>query len=222
MLNENLDEILDDLCNILKTSYERSWISTRDGNASYRNASDNLLHITPSGVRKQTLKKHMIIDMEFDSDNSDMKEPWKSLSQVSSHTKLKPSGEIFLHSFLQRVVPKNRVVLHLHPTYTVAALHAGINLQKLSKAFPEINRYTRVGPSVKALPPISQDLAAETIKSLELNKLTGEVAYDIVGLDKHGTISLGENPYEALEHVERLEHICKVVLASNNYQDLLD
>ena len=222
MFNENISDVLDDLCDILKMSYNNGWISTRDGNASFRSSSDNFLYITPSGVRKQTLDRDMIIKLQFDSDEYNENEPWKSLKETSFVSTLKPSGEIFLHSFLQANIPNDRVVLHLHPTYVVAALHAGINLQKLSSEFPEINRYTRVGPSVLPLPPISQELASGTTKSLGLDKLTGDVSFDIIGLDKHGTISLGKTPFEAFEHVERLEHICKIILTSNNYKNLLD
>ena len=33
-----------------------------------------------------------------------------------------------------------RVVMHLHPTYCVAAMHAGIELSELAKDFTELSR----------------------------------------------------------------------------------
>ena len=36
----------------------------------------------------------------------------------------------------------------------------------------------------------------------------------IVGLDRHGVVAVGRSPWEAYEHVERLEHGCQMVLAS--------
>ena len=36
----------------------------------------------------------------------------------------------------------------------------------------------------------------------------------IVGLDRHGVVAVGKTPWEAFEHVERLEHICRIVLAA--------
>jgi L-fuculose-phosphate aldolase len=90
---------------------------------------------------------------------------------------------------------------------------AGLNLQNLAEEFPEINRYTRVGPTVRSLPPVSEELAKETVKAFNL-KDDGSVSYDIIGLDRHGVVSIGKDAWSAFEHVERLEHICKIALSA--------
>lgn len=94
-------------------------------------------------------------------------------------------------------------------------MYAGLDLQKLAEEFPEINRYTRVGPMVDELPPISEELAYATIDALGLDSDTGTVKYDIVGLKQHGVLVLAMDAWTAFEHVERLEHICQIALASN-------
>ena len=33
----------------------------------------------------------------------------------------------------------------------------------------------------------------------------------------HGVVAIDTTPWRAYEHIERLEHICKIVLASKNY-----
>lgn len=213
--------MLDTICDVLKIAYERNWISTRDGNASFKRKNDDFLYITPSGVRKQHLNAELIFKLQFINDYKLILEPWLNLIRVSDDYQLKlmglePSGELPLHSLLQRIVPENRVVLHLHPTYIVAAMYAGWNLQKLAQEFPEINRYTRVGPTVPIIPPISKELGFAAIKALNLNDKTGEVDFDIIGLDRHGIIAIGKDAWTAFEHVERLEHICKITLASGN------
>ena len=40
------------------------------------------------------------------------------------------------------------------------------------------------------------------------------VCYDIVGQAAHGVCAIGANPWDAYEHIERLEHICEIVLKS--------
>jgi len=35
--------------------------------------------------------------------------------------------------------------------------------------------------------------------------------HDIVGITAHGVVSRGGTLYDAYEHIERLEHICKIV-----------
>jgi L-fuculose-phosphate aldolase len=109
-----------------------------------------------------------------------------------------------------------RVVMHVHPTYCIAAMHAGIDLSTVSAAFPELNRYTRVAPNVGDVAPISQELADGCHKNLELDAI-GNIAYDIVGIKGHGVVAIDTSPWRAFEHIERLEHICQIVLASGKY-----
>jgi ribulose-5-phosphate 4-epimerase/fuculose-1-phosphate aldolase len=214
--------MLDTICDILKMAYERGWITTRDGNASYKRQNDDFLYITPSGSRKQLLNSENILKLRFMDITSD--EPWKYMEKVDDeyqrrNSGLNPSGEIIMHSLLQKIVPENRVVLHLHPTYTIAAMYLGINLQELYKDFVELSRYTKVGPTVDVLPPISQVLGENVVKNFNLDKETGKVDYDIIGLDRHGIVAIGKDALTAFEHVERLEHICKIVLVSGKYKN---
>jgi ribulose-5-phosphate 4-epimerase/fuculose-1-phosphate aldolase len=193
-----------DICKVLKTAYDRKWISSRDGNASTKTRYSIYMYITPSGVRKQFLSNEMLIEIDTDFPDASV-----------LNSKVKPSGELPLHVLLQkRISEASRVVLHLHPTYIVAAMYAGIDLQKLTLEFPEIHRYTRVGPTVEILPPVSEELAIASAKALGLDKNTGELKYDIIGLDRHGIIAVGIDAWDAFDHVERLEHICQVVLAA--------
>ena len=46
------------------------------------------------------------------------------------------------------------------------------------------------------------------------NTGTNIVKYDIVGQAAHGVCSVGANPWDAYEHIERLEHICEIALRS--------
>ena len=146
------------------------------------------LYVTPSGVRKQNLNAEMMIKLEMynlDSDNFDCTSVKTDRVDDDYQRKiigLNPTGELPLHFLLQkRLSENNRVILHLHPTYIIAAMYAGINLQKLADDFPEINRYTKVGPTVPMIPPISEELAIASIDALGLNIETGEIKYDIIG-----------------------------------------
>jgi len=99
-------------------------------------------------------------------------------------------------------------------------MYVGLDLQKVAQEFPEINRYTKVGPNVPVVPPISKDLAEASVKALGWNEETGDVEYNIVGLDRHGIIAVDKDAWSALQHCERLEHICQIVLASGNFNHL--
>jgi L-fuculose-phosphate aldolase len=145
---------------------------------------------------------------------------WEDLPYTDISANLKPSGELPLHFGLQRAMGQHgddvRVVMHLHPTYCVAAMHAGIDLSTVVNEFPELSRYTRVAPNVGDVPPISQELADRCHENLQLDRY-GKIAYDIVGIKGHGVVSIDTSPWRAFEHIERLEHICQIVLASGKY-----
>jgi L-fuculose-phosphate aldolase len=195
-------------------AYKRNWITSRDGNVSIRHHDRDHFYITPSGVRKQTLQPDQFKKIGI-KDDWYFEMPYTDIS-----SKLQPSGEIPLHFGLQRQMSQHagevRVVVHVHPTYCVAAMHAGIDLSTVVDSFPELSRYTKVAPNVGDVPPISQELADRCHENLQLDD-AGNIAYDIVGIKGHGVVAIDTSPWRAYEHIERLEHICKIVLASGNY-----
>jgi L-fuculose-phosphate aldolase len=217
--------MLETICETLVEAYRRNWITSRDGNVSIRHHDRDYFYITPSGVRKQTLqpdqfKKIRIID-QLSTVPPFLSKTWQEDYYTDISANLKPSGELPLHFGLQRAMGQHstdvRVVVHLHPTYCVAAMHAGIELGAIARKFPELSRYTKVAYNVGDVPPISQELADQCHHHFELDN-EGNVAYDIVGIKEHGVVAIDSTPWRAFEHIERLEHICKIVLASKIHQ----
>jgi len=213
--------MLETCCDILVDAYKRNWITSRDGNISIRHHDRDHFYITPSGVRKQTLqpdqfKKIRLID-SISATPPFLTKYWQEEYYTDISANLTPSGEIPLHFGLQKEMGQHsnnvRVVVHVHPTYCIAAMHAGIDLSTVSDAFPELNRYTKVASNVGDVAPISQELADQCHSRLELDD-RGNIAYDIVGIKGHGVVAIDTSPWRAYEHIERLEHICKIVLAS--------
>lgn len=213
--------MLETICETLVEAYRRNWITSRDGNVSIRHHDRDHFYITPSGVRKQTLQPDQFKKIRiFDQTNPIppfITQEWREEFYTDISSNLKPSGEIPLHFGLQKNLGQHsndvRVVVHLHPTYCVAAMHAGIDLSTIVNNFPELSRYTKVAPNVGDVPPISQELADKCHHNLQLDKY-GNIAYDIVGIKGHGVVAIDTSPWRAFEHIERLEHICKIVLAS--------
>lgn len=208
--------MLETICETMVEAYRRNWITSRDGNVSIRHHDRDHFYITPSGVRKQTMQPDQFKKIGI-SNGSHTTPIAIELDYTDISAKLKPSGELPLHFGLQRNMGQHsndvRVVVHLHPTYCIAAMHAGIDLSTISDAFPELNRYTRVAPNVGDVPPISQELADRCHENLGLDDY-GNIAYDIVGIKGHGVVAIDTSPWRAFEHIERLEHICQIVLAS--------
>ena len=187
---------------VMRRAYERGWITTRDGNISLRRKESNIFYVTPSGWRKTIIHPEHMIKIKLTP---------AGMTIMDAHAK--PSGELEMHSMLQRHHKKTRAIVHLHPTNILAAMYAGWDLQDLSAEFPEVSRYTKVGPSVPILPVTSFELATATFNAMTA-KDTNRVKYDIVGQANHGVCAVGANPWDAYEHIERLEHICEIVLKS--------
>jgi len=218
--------MLETICDTMVEAYRRNWITSRDGNVSIRHHDRDHFYITPSGVRKQTMQpdqfKKIIIKppLSWNEPKTGLiaeRWGWKEDNYTDISSALKPSGEIPLHFGLQKQMGQHkgevRVVMHFHPTYCVAAMHAGMELGDITKDFPELSRYTKVAKNVPEVPPISQELADYCHRNLELDD-EGNISYDIVGIKGHGVVSIDSSPWRAFEHIERLEHICHIVLAS--------
>lgn len=173
----------------------------------YEKARGKFLYITPSGWRKTIVHPEHVIRLEIVSD------PATGLKLPKVGAEQKPSGELWMHWNLQRDSKKTRTVVHVHATHVVAAIYAGIDLQAISEEFPEISRYTRVGPTVPTLPALSRQLADVAAECLGVRK-DGTLAFDIVGQANHGICAVAMDPWAAYEHVERLDHICEIVLKS--------
>jgi L-fuculose-phosphate aldolase len=219
--------MLETCCDILVDAYKRNWITSRDGNISIRHHDRDHFYVTPSAVRKQNMQPEMFkkiaIEKTINSGHGvgSFNYHWRAIEQTDLSGNLEPTGEMPLHFGLQKELGQHsddvRVVVHVHPTYCIAAMHAGIELSTISDAFPELNRYTRVAPNVGDVAPISQELADACHRNLGLDP-AGNIQFDIVGIKGHGVVAIDVTPWRAYEHVERLEHICKIVLASGKYK----
>ena len=186
---------------VMRRAYEKGWITTRDGNISLCRHGKKMMYITPSGWRKTIIHPEHMLKIVFNQQSC----------RVIGDSDAKPSGELEMHYLLQRDYSPTRAIVHLHPTNIIAAIFAGWDLQKLADNFPEVSRYTMVGPTVPVLPVTSTELAVATYDAMTVH---GKAVYDIVGQAAHGVCAIGDNPWDAYEHIERLEHICKISLAA--------
>ena len=186
---------------VMREAYKRGWITTRDGNCSVRMRNRPYLYITPSGVRKTIIHPESVIKIKIKGD------------ELIFNPSLRPSGELWMHWNLMKDSKDTTSVLHLHPTHCVAAMYRGWQLNDIVKDFPEVFRYTRTGPNVPKLEATSPELAEPTYQKFLGDD--GRIAYDVVGQECHGVTAIAKNPWDAFEHIERLEHICQIVLAAS-------
>lgn len=195
--------MLTSMGDIMREAYERGWITTRDGNISVRR--QDKFYITPSGVRKTIIHPEHILKYKVEG---------TQLIAREGNPVGKPSGELEMHRLLQLSGFSGcRAVVHLHPTYTIAAMEAGWDLKDIADRLQELSRFTKVGPNVPKLPVTSPILAVSTFQTFTNGKEVG-LEYDIVGQAGHGVTAVAKSPWDAFEHIERLEHACQIILAS--------
>jgi L-fuculose-phosphate aldolase len=218
--------MLREICDVFKEAYRRGWITTRDGNASYRRPGDDFFYVTPSAVRKNEMIPDMCIKLDIDQTGWS-RDRWSAADEgmlkQTLNRGLKPTGELPMHWALQRdlsLTEHSRVVLHLHPTHVIAATRyllekvgSATHIMTLAQDFPEIFRYTRVGQIVEYVEPISQALA-DAVETAMLEPLGPKLLCDVIAMDRHGAVSVGSDPWEAFEHIERLNHVCEIFLLS--------
>jgi len=193
--------MLKEIGDVMREAYDRNWITIRDGNCAFLDKSKNTIHMTPSGVRKNIIFPESLVRITYNSD----------IVTFHTNSNASPTGEWDMHYRVLKAAKNDMSTLHLHPPHIVAAMHAGWELIDLVAPFPEVYRYTKVGKNVEAHPALSKELAEDTLTNM---KKSDNLFFDIVGQKSHGVCARGRDPWEAFEHIERVEHVCKIVLLS--------
>lgn len=156
------------------------------GNVSARAEGDNAMHITPTRVRYPDLTSEGIVTVTFAGD------PIEGEGL--------PSSESLMHGAVYTTRPEVRAVVHAHPVHASA-------LAVRQEAIPAFldEQVVYLGGAVDVspyAPAASEELAANAVAALGERKA--------VLLANHGTLTVGEEPRDALEMtrlVERLAHI---------------
>ncbi len=203
--------ILEQICQVFDIAYRKGWTtSCWDGNASVSFAGEDFFYISTSGIPKHSFRPEHFLRVKILDDH------WQRLSTHPCTDALSPTGEIPVHWPMHRhshSFQTDRVILHLHPTHVIAALHAGHDLNEISARFPNLKRKCRIAPDIENLPESADLMAEKTFQHLGLDS-QGCIQHDIVAIGGHGVVSVASDPFTALSYVERVNHIAEVVLLS--------
>ena len=187
--------------------YENGYITVRDGNACIREG-DNFL-VTASGIPKHELGVQTFVMVNIDGKVVE--------SPVEGN---KPSIETMAHIDAMNFSGKNASV-HVHSPNTVSLFmmaqesHRVTFPQYLNTQWPELFRYTKVAPIVPYLTPGSQALhTAITESLLDGTAVKGDTLYppDIIVMQRHGVLAVGDSLEHCREHIQRLEHVSSILL----------
>ena len=193
------------LAETMKNLYNKKYLTVRDGNISFKPKNCDYFYITAGSVKKNDMNEEQILKIKMTS-KQDLIYCYKN------NQNYKPSREINIHSFLQmdkKYYDKDTFVVHVHPPNILSYIGVNncIELNTIQDKFPEINA-GKIGENVKFFEAGTIELADNCYKNLLNN--------DILGMERHGTLSIGEDMDKIIENIDTLEFYTNIVLKSNN------
>lgn len=168
--------------------YAQGLVSGASGNLSARVDEDHIL-ITPSGCHKGMLDPRDLLLYNLKT------------CQTIGETKIKPSSEIRMHTFVYQHRPDVQAVIHAHPPYAVALSVAGISLEAL--VLPEVILAMGAIVDCGYATPTTENV----VHAMKQPVRTG---HNALILARHGSVTLGETMQEAFCRLEIVEHVAKV------------
>ena len=179
--------------------YQKNFVAAGDGNLSARLDSNRLL-VTPTGFSKGFLNAEQLLIVDLDGN--------KVGANYGAARELNPSSEIRLHLECYRQRADVRAVIHAHPPNAIACTLAGLSLAKCT--LPEVVYDLGTVPTTPYATPSSPEGPAM------IRELIPQ--YDAIMLDRHGSVTVGRDLWQAYMRLERLEHAAQVTIAANTIQ----
>jgi L-fuculose-phosphate aldolase len=166
------------------TLWERGWVANHDGNVSAL-ASPGRVVATPTSLSKRlcTVDELIVVDEE----------------RRVVRGRNRPFSEVGLHFLVYRLRPDVGAVVHAHPPHATALAVTG---RTLPCFLPE--SVVSLGREVPLVPFAPPGAASE--------KALGPYVelYDVVLLEQHGVIAVGDDVEQALMRLELAEHLARI------------
>lgn len=183
-------DILEALCEAGRRLYARNLLAAADGNLSYR-LEDGRIAMTPSGVSKANLKPKDFAFLALDG------------TVLSG----RPSTERLMHLAVYRACPAARAVTHAHPPSAIAWGIAHPELVYLpDEAMPEVILAAGRIPFALYARPGTAAMGEVLFPFLPQHRL--------LILSRHGGLCWGESIEETINGLERLEHVCQILISA--------
>lgn len=190
-------ELREAICEAGRRMHAQGFAAGSDANLSARLDDEQIL-ITPSGFSKGHLDPDQLVTVTPDGERIPSFHPVRR--------DLKPSSETNMHLEAYRQRPDVQAVIHAHPPMGIACTVAGVRLDRC--VLPEIIYHLGAVPTAPYATPGTPE-GAEAVRDL-----VGD--HDAMLLDHHGSLTLGEDIFQALMRLEWIEQAAKVMLAAQS------
>jgi len=183
-------ELREIICEAGRRMWARNYVAATDGNISARLGEDRYL-CTPSGVSKGFMKPGDLVVADGRGE------------KVSGEGKV--TSEFMTHLAAYEERADVEAVVHAHPPTAVGLSLAGV---KLTEALlPEVVYTIGAVPETPYATPATAE-GAEVIRPFIREG-------DAVILDRHGSVTVGRDVFDAYMKLEKLEHACESVFVAH-------
>jgi L-fuculose-phosphate aldolase len=216
----------EEIIRVCRLLHEKGYVAATDGNVSVRLSKNRILS-TPSGFSKGFLAPEQLVVTDLEGKKIPSYEPAghdpsgralrlglrrtqssrsgrasePALSGAKGRS-LEPTSELLMHIEAYRQRPDISAVIHAHPPICVALSIAGISLAKC--LLPEVIVTLGLIPTAEYATPSSAE-GRGVIRDLIVN-------HDALIIQRHGTLTVGEDPFDAYLKLEKMEYAAHVTL----------
>lgn len=188
-------EVRRQIVSIGKKLYDRGLVAATDGNISFKLKADKII-ITPGGHCLGTLDFNHMVHVDGDGKHSS--------------GELEPSSELPMHLEIYKQRPDINAVIHAHPTITTAFTLAGVDLSE--PVLPEVILFFGEIPVAPYATPSTIESAQSITGLIQKN--------DVIVLDHHGAITVGDTLKDAFCKMEKLEQSAKILYAAKQLGEI--
>lgn len=192
-----------DLCEAGRRMYLQGFAAGSDGNLSARLDGKHIL-ITPSGFSKGHLEPEQIVTIDLTGQLIPSYHP--------ARRHLRPSSEMNMHLAAYQQRPDVQAVIHAHPPMGIACTVVGIGLDRC--VLPEVIYHLGSIPTAPYATPGTAE-GADAVRELVKH-------HDALMVDRHGSLTLGVDIFQALMRLEWIEQAAKVMLAASAVSPVAD
>ena len=174
---------------VCRLMHQKNLIAATDGNVSVRLGPGRVL-ATPSGIHKGLIKPENLIVTDMQG---------RVLAGRGT-----PTSEMALHLAVYEVRPDVNAVIHAHPPVATAFSIAGIALDQC--VIPEVVFTLGSIPTTEYATPTTPETADAVRRMVR--------KCDALLLDRHGTVTVGDDVMRAYYKLEKVEHAAHVTLTA--------
>ena len=172
--------------------HSRNYVTATDGNLSARLDAERFL-VTPSGLSKGFMTAEQMVVIDWDAKPV-------GAGRYGATRNMRPSSEILLHLEAYRQRQDIGAVVHAHPVNAITLSIAGISLARC--LIPEVIVNLGMIPTTEYAMPASAE-GATVIRDLIQR-------YDALILQRHGSVTVGKDLWEAYLNLEKLENVAEI------------